>query len=150
MSAQVYFVSSNDTAPRLPRVRMSAENSSWAETLDIEVVSPTNLPEKWHAKAPQKALHAVIFWHSSHYGKLQHLLPNVCQSILEGSCIKVKPFSVAIALCNMSAEAPCSIRRLHHDVWSGASAQAVRTCMPLDSLEQPCSASCLRAICGIS
>ncbi|KAK9832314.1 hypothetical protein WJX74_005958 [Apatococcus lobatus] len=71
---QVYFVSSNSTQPRIPRVRMSVENSSWAQTLDIQVVSPTKLPEKWHTKAPQKALQAVIFWHMSHYGDVGRTL----------------------------------------------------------------------------
>ena len=69
LGAQVYFVSSNDTRPHIPRVRMSVENSSWAETLDIKVISPSNPLEEWHTRAPQKALQAVIFWHTSHYGE---------------------------------------------------------------------------------
>ena len=47
---------------------MSIEEGSWADTLNITVVSSTALPAAWPAQITQKTLQAVLFWRMSHFG----------------------------------------------------------------------------------
>lgn len=68
----MYYVA-EDPLLQLPRVRTAYELTMWTESLDIQVVSPHDLPGALYSASTQ-TFPLVLFWYISHFGNYGGLL----------------------------------------------------------------------------